>query len=60
MNRDQWSMSNLVIDDAFTGGGLTYLPGSWSITSTGDPVLPYTLDDSEPDKGFKLSFTGTF
>lgn len=60
VNRDQWSMSNLVIDDAFTGGGLTYLPGSLSITSTGDPVLPYTLDDSEPDKGFKLSFTGTF
>lgn len=60
VNRDQWSMTNLVIEDTFSGGGLEYIPGSLNIASSGDPVLPYTEDASNPKQGIKLSFTGTF
>ncbi|MDP4097637.1 SpaA isopeptide-forming pilin-related protein [Paenibacillus sp. P96] len=60
VNRDQWPMTNLVIEDAFSGGGLEYIPNSLNISASGGTVLPYKLEDSKPDQGFKLSFTGTF
>jgi LPXTG-motif cell wall-anchored protein len=60
VNRDQWPMTNLVIEDKFTGGGLEFIPDSLSIVSSGEPVVDYTLDDSKPEEGFKLSYAKTF
>lgn len=60
VNRDQWPMTNLVIEDKFTGSGLEFIPDSLSIVSSGEPVVGYTLDDSKPEEGFKLSFAKTF
>ncbi|MGV2795168.1 hypothetical protein GNF78_18385, partial [Clostridium perfringens] len=62
VNSDLQKMTNLVIEDNFTGGGLTFIPEKLEVTSTsGKVVIPYEVDKTVAvDKGFKLNFSGEF
>ncbi|MFD1178040.1 collagen binding domain-containing protein [Paenibacillus puldeungensis] len=61
VNKDKQPMTNLKIEDTFSGGGLSFIPGSVVVVSSGgDPVISHTVVADQPDKGFKLTFTGTF
>lgn len=60
VNRDMQPMTNLVIEDHFTGGGLSYIEDSLQVVSSGAPVPSFTIDDNDPDNGFTVTFTGTF
>ncbi|WP_334076608.1 collagen binding domain-containing protein [Paenibacillus sanfengchensis] len=61
VNSDLQKMTDLVIDDNFTGGGLTLIPSELKVTSKSGNVIPHSLDSSiAVDQGFKLSFSGEF
>ncbi|MCM3699326.1 collagen binding domain-containing protein [Paenibacillus macerans] len=61
VNEDKEPMTDLVIEDAFTGGGLEFIPGSVQVTSSGTgPAITPTVKDDKPAEGFSLTFAGTF
>ncbi|WP_178075929.1 collagen binding domain-containing protein [Paenibacillus oralis] len=61
VNEDKQEMTDLVIEDTFTGGGLEFIPGSVQVTSSGTgPAITPTVKADNPDQGFTLTFAGTF
>lgn len=61
VNNDRQPMTNLVIEDTFSGGGLEFIPGTVTVTAaSGGAVITPTVDASTPTQSFKLTFNGTF
>ncbi|UMV46524.1 Ig-like domain-containing protein [Paenibacillus macerans] len=58
VNEDKQPMTNLVIKDTFTSGGLEFIPSSVKVTSPGKTVTSstYDLEVEDPTKGFTLTF----
>ncbi|MBA9087806.1 LPXTG-motif cell wall-anchored protein/uncharacterized repeat protein (TIGR01451 family) [Fontibacillus solani] len=56
VNSDNLPMTNLIVDDKFSGTGLEYIPGSLQVSATS---ATYSLNVIDPTKGFTLGFTGT-
>lgn len=61
VNEDKQPMTDLVIEDTFTGGGLEFIPGSVQVTSSGaGPAITPTVKADKPAEGFSLTFAGMF
>ncbi|MGF7048275.1 LPXTG-motif cell wall-anchored protein [Paenibacillus sp. DS2015] len=61
-NSDKKPMSNAVVKDTFTNGGLEFLPNTLKITdSSGSSVTAatYTVINDDPRLGFEIQFNGT-